>query len=324
MATEEKPGADPSERAAMMTLYKGLLRVRRAEERVQALISNGEIPGFIHLSIGQEAISVGVMSALRADDTIASTHRGHGHAIAKGLPLAGFFAELLGKDTGLCRGRGGSMHVADMRVGMLGANGIVGAGIPIALGSALAHRTRKVDNVAVTFFGDGALAEGVLHESMNLAGLWRLPVLFVCEANGWSEFSPASSQIAFDRRRWAESFGIVYSKVGGNDVLAVATAAGSLVDAQRRGGPAAFLECATHRVRGHYEGDSQKYRPAGESAAQDPIAVAAARLDVSEEWMASTATRVDEEVDTAVAVAREGKLPSFNAAMQDVYTLGSK
>jgi len=176
-------GLDP---ARLLDLYRQLLLIRRSEERLSTMFADGEVPGFIHLSIGQEAVSVGVMSALTAEDTIASTHRGHGHAIAKGLPLDGFFSELLARDEGLCRGRGGSMHVADMSVGMLGANGIVGAGLSIALGSALAHKRLGRHAVAVAFFGDGALAEGLLHECLNMAALWRLPLLFVCENNGWS------------------------------------------------------------------------------------------------------------------------------------------
>src|SRR5579871_472194 len=219
---------DGNDNARLLGFFEGILRVRRCEERLQQLFAEGEVPGFIHLGIGQEAISVGVMSALGDADTIGSTHRGHGHAIAKGMPLDGFFAELLAKETGVCRGRGGSMHVADMSVGMLGANGIVGAGLPIALGSALAHRNLGTGRIAVSFFGDGALAEGVLHESVNIARLWSLPILFVCEANGWSEFSPVGRQIAFDLAEWAGAYGLPYRKVDGNDVLAVADASGAM------------------------------------------------------------------------------------------------
>jgi TPP-dependent pyruvate/acetoin dehydrogenase alpha subunit len=309
----------------LLAFYEQLLRVRRCEERLATLFAGGEVPGFIHLSIGQEAVSVGVMSALRVDDTIASTHRGHGHAIAKGVPLDGFFAELLARDTGVCRGRGGSMHVADLRVGMLGANGIVGAGLPIAVGSALAHRNRGLGNIAVSFFGDGALAEGVLHESINVATLWRLPVLFVCEANGWSEFSPVTSQISFDLERWAESFGLTYFKVDGNDVLAVAGAASRLVDTLRAGGSPALLECKTSRVRGHYEGDSQKYRPADEKAGRDPIAVAEEYLEqlgVDSSAISKIALRIDEQIEAAIATARSGPPANFQAALNHVYTVG--
>lgn len=311
---------------ALPGFYEKLLLVRRCEERLQALFAAGEVPGFIHLSIGQEAISVGVMNALGDEDTIASTHRGHGHAIAKGIPLDGFFAELLARDNGVCRGRGGSMHVADMRVGMLGANGIVGAGPPIALGSALAHRNLENGRIAVAFFGDGALAEGVLHESINIARLWSLPILFVCEANGWSEFSPASRQIAFDLPAWSAAYGLPHSRVDGNDVLAVAEAAGTMTSTIRGGGGPALLICTTSRIRGHYEGDAQKYRPADEVPASDPVAIARARLTdagADDATVAAIEAKVEAAVEAAVAAARNGAFPSYPAALADVYTAGA-
>lgn len=287
------------------------------------LFADGEVPGFIHLSIGQEAISVGVMSALGQQDTIASTHRGHGHAIAKGIPLEGFFAELLARADGVCGGRGGSMHVADMRIGMLGANGIVGAGVPIALGSALAHRNRGSGQVAVSFFGDGALAEGVVHESFNMAALWKLPILFVCEANGWSEFSPSSRQIAFDLAAWSASYGIPHVPVDGNDVAAVAQAAEAAVTQLRDGAGPVLLECRTRRVRGHFEGDAQRYRQADEGDPRDPIVVTGAQLlaqGVTEAELAAVADTVRARIDAAVVSARASGPASFDAARHDVYT----
>ncbi len=307
----------------LLHFYEQLLLVRRSEERLSRLFADSEVPGFIHLSIGQEAVSVGVMGALRLTDTIASTHRGHGHALAKGIPLDGFFAELMGRDTGLCRGRGGSMHVADMRIGMLGANGIVGAGVPIALGSALAHRSRKSDSIAVSFFGDGALAEGVTHESLNIASLWKLPILFVCEANGWSEFSPVARQIAFDLGSWSGSYGLPYRQVDGSDVLAVADAAQSLIEPIRAGKGPALLECKTSRVRGHYEGDAQKYRPRDELRGRDPLEVARQNLisqGVSAADLESVASRISSNIEAAVASARAAPTPDFDAARDDVYT----
>jgi acetoin:2,6-dichlorophenolindophenol oxidoreductase subunit alpha len=267
-----------------------------------------------------------VMSALGADDTIASTHRGHGHAIAKGLPLEGFFAELLGKETGLCKGRGGSMHVADMSIGMLGANGIVGAGLSIALGSALAHKTKGTQDVAVAFFGDAACAEGLLHECMNLAALWKLPLLFVCESNGWGEFLPTSRQIAFDLPALAAAHRIPYSSVDGNDVSAVAVLSGQVVAGIRAGGGPAMIECHTHRIRGHYEGDAQKYRDLGELEAlseKDPVRVAARQLamhDVGEGILTEELSKIDARIEAAVAAAREGAQPAFEDARADVYT----
>ncbi|MDA8252762.1 MAG: thiamine pyrophosphate-dependent dehydrogenase E1 component subunit alpha [Rhodospirillales bacterium] len=309
----------------LLALYADMLLIRRAEERLSVLFANGEVPGFIHLSIGQEAVPVGVMSALTTEDSIASTHRGHGHALAKGLKLEGFFAELLARDEGLCRGRGGSMHVADLSVGMLGANGIVGAGLSIALGSALAHKRLGRHAVAVAFFGDGALGEGLLHECLNLASLWRLPLLFVCENNGWSEFLPSSRQIAFTLAGLAPAYGIPHTKVDGNDVAAVSAAAAAAV-AQVRDGAPAVLECVTTRVRGHYEGDAQKYRDPAEVealAARDPLRIAAARLErlgIGADRLQGVLSDVDRRIEAAIAVARAGTAPDFAAAREDVYT----
>lgn len=318
------PSVDDAAGRQMLAHYRMLVTIRRAEERLAALFAQGEVPGFIHLGIGQEAVATGVMSALGPQDTIASTHRGHGHAIAKGLALEGFFAEVLGKDAGLCRGRGGSMHVADMSVGMLGANGIVGAGLSIALGSALAHRTLGRPAIAVAFFGDGALAEGLLHECLNLAALWRLPLLFVCENNGWGEFTPTEKQLAFKFGDLVGAYGVAHEIVDGNDVAAVATAASRIVAGVRRGGPAA-LECMTTRLRGHFEGDAQKYRAADELAglaARDPVLLAERRLadlGVPRAEVAASAAAAQARVDAAIAVARRGADADFDAALLDVY-----
>lgn len=313
--------------AMLASLYAGMLLVRRCEERLIALFADGEIPGFIHLGIGQEAVPVGVMQALTAADTIASTHRGHGHAIAKGLPLEGFFAELLGRETGLCKGRGGSMHVADMAVGMLGANGIVGAGSSIALGSALAHKTLGRDAVAVAFFGDGALAEGLFHECLNMASLMKLPLLFACENNGWSEFSPTDRQIAFTLAKLADAHGIPYQHIDGNDVEAVAQAAAKAVASIRKGEGPQVLECMTKRVRGHFEGDAQKYRAETEIAgleAHDPLRIAGERLlkaGLEQAELERIEAEVAGRVDCAVAVARKGAVADCGSASRDVYTL---
>lgn len=327
------PAAPPSLSAAgantparLVELYGQLVLIRRAEERLITMFADGEVPGFIHLSIGQEAVSAGVMNALGPADTIASTHRGHGHAIAKGLPLDGFFAELLARDEGLCRGRGGSMHVADMSVGMLGANGIVGAGLSIALGSALAHKTLGRTAVAVAFFGDGALAEGLVHECLNLAALWRLPLLFVCENNGWSEFLPSAKQIAFQLADLSAAYAIPHVRVDGNDVSAVADAAADVVARVRAEGPV-VLECMTTRVRGHFEGDAQNYRDPAEAetlAARDPLRIAAEALaaaGVDEAALAQLRADVEARIEAAVAAARAGTDPDFSAAKADVYTL---
>ncbi len=303
-----------------------MVLIRAVEERLSALFAAGEIPGFIHLSIGQEAVAAGVMSALTKADTIASNHRGHGHSLAKGIPLDRFFLELLAKRDGACRGRGGSMHVADVSVGMLGANGIVAAGIPIALGSALAHKATGSDRIAVAFFGDGARAEGVLHESLNVAALRKLPILFVCENNGWSEFSSGETQFAADLHALAGAFGIASARVDGNDVEAIAGEAARLVGEARSGGGPRLLECVTKRVHGHFEGDSQKYRSAGEIAAlaeSDPIARARARLEkegTASTTFASIQNEIDARVEAAVDLARHSESPDFADAINDVYT----
>lgn len=290
------------------------------------LFADGEVPGFIHLSIGQEAVAAGVSSALGPRDTIATTHRGHGHVLARGIDLTGFFKEIMGRRGGLCQGRGGSMHVADLSLGILGANGIVGAGIPIALGSALAHVMLRNGAVAVSYFGDGAMAEGVLHESLNMAALWKLPMLFVCENNGWSEFSPTSKQFAARLEALAEAFGITYARVDGNDALAVSAAAHDAVQALRDGKGPRVLECITHRVRGHFEGDPQKYRQADEmeaGAALDPLARARdalAKAGIEPGDLDSIDREVDERISLAVEAARADALPEFRTAILDVYT----
>ncbi|WP_456390806.1 thiamine pyrophosphate-dependent dehydrogenase E1 component subunit alpha [Profundibacter sp.] len=310
----------------LLDFYERMLLVRECELKLSALFSDGEVPGFIHLSVGQEAVAIGVMDALNDSDTIASNHRGHGHAIAKGVDLDSFFLEVMGKEEGICRGRGGSMHVADMSVGMLGANGIVGAGIPLAVGSALAHQVQQNNNIAVAFFGDGALAEGVLHESFNLASLWKLPILFVCENNGWSEFSPTSLQFVAEVQDLGKAFKIPSRQVDGNDVAAVADASDEIVlDMRKNGGPR-VLECMTKRVHGHYEGDPQKYRDPDELASvgeYDPIAACEGELrkmKTADKAFAAIRKRVEGRVSAAADAGRAGTLPSFGRLLSDVYT----
>jgi len=325
-AVQPKKAASSADVAELLQWYANLLMIRRAEERLISLFADGEIPGFIHLGIGQEAMSVGIMSALTPADTIASTHRGHGHALAKGVSARAFFAELMGKETGLCRGRGGSMHVADMSIGMLGANGIVGAGISVALGSALAHKSLRRDAIAVAFFGDGALAEGILHECLNLSALMKLPLLFVCESNGWSEFSPTTKQIAFSLEKLAAAHAIPYARIDGNDVVAVSAIARESVAPIRTGNGPRIIECTTCRVRGHHEGDSQKYRSVAELSslsAHDPIRLAVDRLAeaaVSNDELERIAEKIDAEIEGAIAAAQSAAPPDFARAIADVYT----
>ena len=310
----------------LLGLYRQMLTIRRAEERLQKLFADGKIPGFLHLSIGQEAVPVGVSSTLTDSDTVSSNHRGHGHTLAKGVDLNGFFAEILGKATGLCKGRGGSMHVADLSKGMLGANGIVGAGLPITTGSALAHKMQGKGNVAAVYFGDGALAEGVLHECLNIAKLWSLPILFVCENNGWSEFSPTDRQLATNLEKLGKAFEIKYISVDGNVVSDVARTTGRLVSSMRKESAPAILECHTTRVRGHFEGDRQDYRDESEIAAldeRDPIRLAAGALKKagsSNDDLAAIATEVDKAIDDATDAALAAPLPPSEDYLADVYT----
>jgi pyruvate dehydrogenase E1 component alpha subunit len=318
-------GAGASQEA-LLALYRTMSLVREVEQALSTLFANSEVPGFIHLSLGQEAVAAGVASALQPQDSLATNHRGHGHVLARGIAVEGFFKEIMGRAGGLCQGRGGSMHVADLGLGILGANGIVGAGIPIALGSAIAHAARKTGGVAVAFFGDGAMAEGVLHETLNMAALWKVPLLLVCENNGWSEFSPTARQFAARLEALAGAFGIAYARVDGNDGVAVAAAAREATEALRGGRGPFVLECMTDRVRGHYEGDPQKYRDPSELqalAARDPLARMRATLEQAGVASAER-ERIDQEtkerVEQAIAAARADALPVFEDAAGDVYS----
>jgi TPP-dependent pyruvate/acetoin dehydrogenase alpha subunit len=330
MKTKNRSGGDTERHQRLLSLYRTMTLIRQVEQTLSRLFADGEVPGFIHLSVGQEAIAAGIAGAMDAQDSMATTHRGHGHVLARGIDVGGFLKEIMGRAGGLCQGRGGSMHVADLRLGILGANGIVGAGIPIALGSAVAHAVRKTRAVAVAFFGDGAMAEGVLHETLNMAALWKAPLLLVCENNGWSEFSPTSRQFAARLESLAAAFGITYRSVDGNDALAVSDAAIEAVASLRSGNGPFILECVTHRVRGHFEGDPQKYRTADElknGAERDPIVIARAalfqggatalELDAIDAEIAST-------IEAAVTAARADPLPSFDSAILDVYTQGEE
>ena len=310
----------------LLPLYETMVLIRQTEIQLSKLFADGEIPGSVHLCIGQEAVAAGIMSVLRPQDTITSTHRGHGHVIAKGIDLGRFFKEVMGRAGGMCSGRGGSMHVADLSVGLLGANGIVGGGITIALGSALAHQVRRTGGIAVAIFGDGAQAEGVLHESLNIASLWRLPLLFVCENNRWAEFSPTSKHFAADLGELARAFGLAFARVDGNDAEAVARETETAAANLREGGKPYVLECVTLRVRGHYEGDPQKYRDLKELSgleADDPIARAAEVLRAlpdGETELRAVEERVALRVAEAVRQAKDDPLPDFQQALQDVYT----
>ena len=270
----------------------------------------------MHLSIGQEASAVGACWPLRPADVITSTHRGHGHCLAKGLAPLGMFAELMGKDHGTNRGRGGSMHIADPNIGILGANGIVAAGLPIAVGAATAAQLRADGGVAVAFFGDGAVAAGVFHEAVNLAAVWRLPVVFFCENNGYAEFSAASSQHAATLGQRAAGYGVDYVAVDGNDVTATASAMREVVAAIRAGRGPAIVEATTYRWHGHYEGDPQRYRSTDELESwqeRDPLVVHAQCLrsaGVGDDTLSALESAVSHELDEAVDAARAFASPA--------------
>lgn len=323
---DDQPPASNAPVASLKAIYRRALTIREAEQALQKLFADGRIPGFLHLSIGQEAVASAVSQWLGPDDTVSSNHRGHGHTLAKGVDLTGFFAEVLGRASGICGGRGGSMHVADLRLGMLGANGIVGAGLPITTGSALALKRRGKGEVAVVYFGDGALAEGLVHECMNIAALWELPVLFCCENNGWSEFSPTERQLSLKLSDLAAAYGIAYRQADGNDMLAMHTAAGEVIGAMRRDCRPAVLECRTTRVRGHYEGDKQDYRPEGEAAdmaARDPLAIGRrqlADLGVPEDWVNAAEAEAQAANAAALEAALAAPLPEPASLLEDVYT----
>jgi 2-oxoisovalerate dehydrogenase E1 component len=303
----------------LLELYRRMLVIRGFEERVSALYRDGEVHGFVHLSIGQEAAAVGACWPLGRHDVITSTHRGHGHVLAKGLEPPAMFAELMGKEEGSNRGRGGSMHMADPQFGIFGANGIVAAGLPIAAGAATAAQLRGNGSVAVAFFGDGAVAAGAFHEAVNLAAVWRLPVVFFCENNGYAEFSPAPTQHAAPLERRAAGYGVDYRAVDGNDVVATASVMGGVVSAVRAGGGPAIVEATTYRRHGHYEGDPERYRSAEEVQEweeRDPLLLHARRLrsaGVSDDAIAALEAAVSRDLDAAVEEARRGTAPAASS-----------
>ncbi|MET8978835.1 dehydrogenase E1 component subunit alpha/beta [Streptomyces sp. NPDC004539] len=294
----------------LLEMYRRMRRIRRFEERASALYKATEIPGFVHLSIGQEASAVGACWPLRPGDGITSTHRGHGHVLAKGLDTASMMAELMGKEAGTNHGRGGSMHIADPNLGIYGANGIVGAGLPIAAGVATAARLRGAGDVVVAFFGDGAVAQGMFHEAVNLAAVWDLPVVFLCENNHYSEFSPAEKQHRAPLSARAAGYGIGYEYADGNDVVAVARTVSAVVERLRRGEGPVLVEAETYRWHGHYEGDPERYRDESEVAAakkRDPLIVVRRHLaeaGVPETAVAAVDAEIDREIDAAVDRAR--------------------
>src|SRR5204863_6908012 len=268
-------GTQTLDKSLMLKMYEQMLTIRHFEERAGKEFASGKIPGFVHLYAGEEAVAVGVCAHLTDDDFITSHHRGHGHCIAKGVDLYEMVAELLGRESGACRGKGGSMHIADVNKGMLGANGIVGGGFPLAVGAGLTARTNGKGQVAVCFFGDGAANQGTFHEGLNLAGIWKLPVIFVAENNGYAESTPVTYHMSCrDIADRAAGYGMPGVSVDGLDVFAVYEAAGEAIARARRGEGPSLIECKTYRYYGHFEGDTIMYRTKDELEfyrGRDPI-----------------------------------------------------
>jgi acetoin:2,6-dichlorophenolindophenol oxidoreductase subunit alpha len=314
-------------RETLLLMYRRMLKVRYFEDRVKDLFAAGEMPGFVHLYLGQEAVAVGACAALRDDDYITSTHRGHGHIIAKGGDLKRMMAELYGKATGYNKGKGGSMHIADPSLGILGANGIVGAGLPIATGAALSAKLRKSGQVAVCFFGDGASNQGTFHEAINIAAAFDLPAVYVCENN---LYAVGTRQSKVRKVEDIADRGIGYAipglAVDGNDVIAVYEACKAAVDRARAGQGPTIVECKTYRWRAHFEGEPDNYRPPEEVQAwmeREPIApyrkLLVGQGVLTEAEADEIGVQVRKELDEAVEFARQSPLPRPESALEGLW-----
>lgn len=312
-----------------LSMYQQMLKIRLFEEQVNELYTSAKMPGLAHLYSGEEAIAVGVCEALRRDDYITSTHRGHGHCLAKGASVDKMFAELLGKEAGYCHGKGGSMHIADQDTGNLGANAIVGGSAAIATGAAFSAKRLNQNRIAVCFFGEGALGQGLVYESMNMAQLWKLPVLYVCENNLYNEYTHHSETTAGSMRARAEAFDVQTVEVNGQDVRAVFETAARLVERARRGEGPAFLLCNTYRFYGHHVGDiNRSYYRAKEEEQQwrtehDPLQMLARWL--MGEGMADAGMfeqiekEVAQEIQAGVEFALNAPFPQPSEVLEDVY-----
>jgi acetoin:2,6-dichlorophenolindophenol oxidoreductase subunit alpha len=310
-------------------MYRQMVAIRLFEEQVNDLYTRALMPGLAHLYIGEEAIAVGICSALRADDYITSTHRGHGHCLAKGASPDRMFAELLGKKAGYCRGKGGSMHIADPETGNLGANAIVAGSTGIATGAAFSAKRLGNGRVSVCFFGEGALGQGVLYETMNLAQLWKLPVIYVCENNTYNEYTHYSETTAGDILARPKAFGIYADSIDGQDVRVVYSAAKNVVERARKGGGPAFLLCNTYRYKGHHVGDVNReyYRSKQEEqkwmSERDPIKILGewlvAEKHASADRLESIEAETKSTIDEAVKFAIAAPYPDPDEVHQDVY-----
>ena len=322
MAKVEKRGELSEE--TLRDFFREMLLIRRFEEKVEERFRAGELPGFLHVAIGQEAVAVGVCKALEDGDVFASTHRAHGHTLAGGTHPNALMAELYGKVEGCSRGYGGSMHLYDVERGNLGANAVVGGGLPAITGAALAFKLRGEPRVALAFFGDGATNIGTFHESLNLAQLWGVPAVFVCEDNHWAESTPAWQHMPIeDVADRAKAFGMRAVSVDGQDVEAVHAATVEAVDHARGGKGPVFMAVETYRLSGHYIGDPQVYRPKDEAKelreTQDPIAKARERLGLSDEEFEELDRELVQVVEESVEFSKRGTDPQPEDALQNVY-----
>jgi TPP-dependent pyruvate/acetoin dehydrogenase alpha subunit len=319
---ESKRGSLSQER--LREFLREMLLIRHFEEKVEERFRAGELPGFLHVAIGQEAVAVGVCQAMADRDVFASTHRAHGHTLARGTHPNEVMAELYGKLEGCSHGYGGSMHLYDVERGNLGANAVVGGGLPAIVGAALAFKLRGEPRVAVAFFGDGATNIGTFHEALNLAQLWQVPAVFVLENNHWAESTPADQQLPIaDLEKRAVAYGMRSSTVDGQDVEAVHRAAKRALGYARSGKGPVFLHCETYRLVGHYVGDAQVYRRKGEQQelreTQDPIVRLRERLGLSEDEFDALDREAREIADASVAFAKGGTDPKPEDAMKNVY-----
>ncbi|HEY90305.1 MAG TPA: thiamine pyrophosphate-dependent dehydrogenase E1 component subunit alpha [Dehalococcoidia bacterium] len=311
----------------LIAMYRMMVRIRMFEERVSSEFAAGNIPGFVHVYIGEEASGTGSCATLRTDDFITSTHRGHGHVIAKGGKTDRMMAELFGKKTGYCKGKGGSMHIADTDLGILGANGIVGAGITLAGGAALSAQMRGTDQVVLCFLGDGASNRGTFHEGINMASVWRLPVVYIIENNMYAEKTRISdTYLLTNLSDRAGAFGIPDVTVDGNDVIAVYEAVQIAVERARNGEGPSLVECKTYRMHGHFEGDPQTYKSAEEVEEwkkKDPIDMFRKRLAEMKIMTEQDADKMDAgiagEIEEAVKFAKESPFPAPEEALEDVF-----
>ena len=321
--------SDDISNETLLDLHQRMVRIRHFEETAGKMMEDGKIPGALHLYVGEEAVASGVMAHLSNQDQITSTHRGHGHLIAKGGEFDRMFAELFGRATGYCKGKGGSMHISNMDLGMLGANGIVGGGPPIAMGAAFSNKFRKTNNVACCFFGDGASNEGSFHEAANMAALYKLPALFVCENNGYGEYTPqANHQAIVDVADRAPGYGMPGVVVDGMDVIAVYEAAGEAIARARAGEGPTLLECKTYRYFDHVgvRGMGLNYRTDEEVEGwqkKDPIDQFEARLAEQEVLSPEAAEAVHDDVkaqiEDAIKFAEDSPYPDADAMLEDVY-----